>query len=174
LLTSLLKSLNSKRSIILSGKNKTYTNVFVFTTASFHPIPISFVRDNEIHVSEVNRYKIASNTNPPQSVIRHQPLRFETSQQRNIRIARELYDDLCDISVLISSIYGFQILLELGVTTVEMTMSSYLMLATILEIHSVEANTKGRFSCVIAAWLLLYAFKLISITAPCQYATSEV
>jgi len=26
----------------------------------------------------------------------------------------------------------------------------------------------------MAAWLLLYAFKLISIRAPCQYATSEV
>jgi hypothetical protein len=129
-LTSRLKSLNSKLSVILSGGNKTYTNAFVFTTAS-HPVPISFIRDNEIYVSEVNREKIASNINPPQSVIRHRPLRFEISQQWNIRSARELYDDLCDISVLINSMYGIHFLLELEAITDELTLSSYLILTTI-------------------------------------------
>jgi hypothetical protein len=174
LLTSRLKSFNSKLSVILSGGNETYTNAFVFTTASCHSVPKSFARDNVISASEFNRDKIATKINPPQSVIRHQPLRFEISQQRNIRRARELYDDLCDISVLINSMYGFQILLELFVTTVEMTLSSYFMLATIQGTFVVKVDTTGRFISLMAGWLLLYAFKLISITAPCQSATSEV
>jgi len=63
----------------------------------------------------------------------------------NIRSARELYDDLCDISLLINSMYVFQILLELGVITVELPLLSYLMLAKILGINSVEADKRGRF-----------------------------
>ena len=174
LLISRLKSLNSKLSVILSGGNETYNNAFVFTTVSFHSVPISFVRDNAIRVSEINRDKTVTIIDSPQRVNRHRPLRLEISQQRKIRSARELYDDLCDISVLINSMYGFQILLELGAITVELTLSSYLMLATILGIHSVEADAKGRFICIMVAWLSLYAFKLVSITAPCQSATSEV
>jgi len=174
LVTSRLKSLNSKLSDILSGGNDTYTNAFVFTTASYHSVPTSSLRDNLIRVSEISHDKIATNNNPPQSLYRHQPLQFEFSQQRNIRSARELYDDLCDISVLINSMYGFQILLELFVTTVEMTLSSYFMLATIQGTFAVKADTTGRFISLMAGWLLLYAFKLISITAPCQSATSEV
>jgi hypothetical protein len=174
LLISRLKSLNSKLSVILSGGKEAYTNPFVFTTASFHHVPTSFARDNAMRLSEIILDKIVPIIDSTQSVNHHRPLRFEMSQQRNICSARELYDDLRDISVLINSMYGFQILLELGVTTVELTLSSYLMLATLLGIHSVEADTKGRFICIMSAWLLLYAFKLISITAPCQYATSEV
>ena len=174
LLISRLKSLNSRLSLILRGSNETYTNAFLFTTASRHSIPKSFVKDNSIRVSEINRDKLVPIIDSPQSVNHHRKLRCEISQQRNIHSARELYEDLCDISVLINSMYGFQILLELGVITVELTLSSYLILATILGILSVEVDTTGRFICVMVAWLLLYAFKLISITAPCQSATSEV
>ena len=174
LLISRLKALNSRLSVILTGSNETYTNAFVFTTASCHSVPTSFLRDNAIRILEINRDKIVPFIESPQSVNRHQPLRFEITQQRNIRSARELYDDLCDISVLINSMYGFQILLGLGVTTAELTLSSYLMLATILGILTVEADTSARFICVMTAWLILYAIKLISITAPCQSATSEV
>ena len=174
LLISRLKSLNSKLSLILSGRNETYTNPFVFTTASCHSIPTSFVRDNETRVSEMNRNRVVPINDSPQRVNCHRTLRFEISQHKNIRSARELYDDLCDISVLINSMYGFQILVELGEITAELTVSSYLILATIQETLAVPADTKGRFICVMVAWLLLYAFKLISITAPCQSATSEV
>jgi len=174
LLISRLKALNSRLSVILTGSNETYSNAFVFTAASCHSVPTSFLRDNAIRVSEINRDKIVPFIESPQSVNRHQPLRFEITQQRNIRSARELYDDLCDISVLINSMYGFQILLELGVTTAELTLSSYLMLATILGILTVEADTSARFICLMAAWLVLYFIKLISITALCQSATSEV
>jgi len=41
--------------------------------------------------------------------------------------------------------YVFQILLELGVITVELPLLSYLMLAKILGINSVEADKRGRF-----------------------------
>jgi hypothetical protein len=174
LLISRLKSLNSRLSLILRSSNETYSDAFIFTTASCHSVLQSFVRDNAIRVSEINSDKIVPIIDSPQNFNRHRLLRFEISQQRNIRSARELYDDLCDISVLINSMYGFQILLELAVTTVELTLSSYLMLATILGILAVEADTIGRFICVMTAWLLLYAFKLISITAPCQSATNEV
>jgi len=174
LLTSRLKSLNSKLSVILRGSNETYTNAFVFTTASRHSVPKSFVSENAIRVSKINRDKIVPFIDSPQSVNRHRPLRCEISQQRDIHSARELYEDLCDISVLINSMYGFQILLELCVTTVELTLSSYLMLAAIMETLAVKIDTIGRFICLMTGWLLLYAFKLISITAPCQSATSEV
>jgi len=174
LLISRLKSLNSRLSLILRCSNETDANAFVFTTASCHLFTTSFVRENAVLVSEINREKLVPVIDSSQSVNRHRPLRFELSQQRNIRSARELYDDLCDISVLINSMYGFQILLELGVTTAELTLTWYLMVATIQGIHAVEADTSGRFICLMTPWLLLYAFKLISITAPCQSVTNEV
>ena len=174
LLISRLKSLNSRLSVILRGSNETYTNAFVFATPSCNSVPKSLVRDNAIHVSVINRDKVVPIIDSPQSINRHRQLRFEISQQRNIRSARELYDDLCDICDLINSTYGFQILLELAATTVDLTLSSFLILATILGIHAVEANITGTFICIESAWLLLYAFKLISITAPCQSATNEV
>jgi hypothetical protein len=174
LLISRLKSLNSRLSLILTGSNETDTNAFVFTTAPCHPVPTSFVRENAIRTPEINRDKIVPFIDSSQSVNRYRTLRFELSQQRNIRSARELYDDLCDITVLINSMYGFQILLELGVTTAEMTLTTYLMLATIQGRHAVEADMSGRFICLMSAWLLLYAFKMISITAPCQTLTNEI
>ena len=174
LLISRLKVLNSRLSVILTGSNETHVHAFVFTAASRHSIPTSFVRENAIRVSEINRDKIVPFIESPQSVSRHQPLRFEISEQRNIRSAREIYDDLCDIGALINSMYGFQILLGLGLATVELTLTSYLMLATILGFLAVEADTSGRFICIMTAWLLLHAIKLISITASCQSATSEV
>jgi hypothetical protein len=48
------------------------------------------------------------------------------------------------------------------------------MLATIVGIHAVDAANAGRFICLIAAWQLLHSFKLIGVTVPCQFATSEV
>jgi hypothetical protein len=173
LLISRLKSLNTRLYFILRSSNETYTSAFVLTTTLRHSVPTSFVRENEVHVPEIKRDKIVPFLESPQSVSRHRSLRFEIPQQRNIRSARELYDDLCDISVLINSMYGFQVLLELGVTTVELTLSSYLMLATIMGIIPVDTNTTGKFICLMAAWLLLYALKLISITAPCQSAAIE-
>jgi hypothetical protein len=174
LLISRLKSLNTRLYFILRSSNETYTSAFVFTTTSCHSVPTSFVRENAIHVPEIKRDKIVPFIGSPQSFSRRRPLRFEISQQRKIRSAREVYDELCDISVLINSMYGFQILLELGVATVELTLTSYLMLATIMGILSVNTDTTGRFICLMTAWLLLYTLKLISITAPCQSATSEV
>jgi hypothetical protein len=174
LLISRLKFLNSKLSLILRCSNETDTNAFVFTTASCHLVSTSFVTENAIRVPENNRDKIVPFIDSSQSVNRHRPLRFELSQQRNIRSARELYDDLCDISVLINSKYSFQLLLELGVATAELTLSSHLLVATIVGIHAVESDTTGRFICLMSAWLLLFSFKLISITVPCQFTTSEV
>jgi len=173
LLISRLKSLNSRLSVILRGSNETNTNVFVFTAASCDSVSKSSVRDNAIRVSEINRDKIISIIDSPLNVNRHRPLRFEISLQKNIRSTRELYDDICDITVLINSMYGLQILLELGSATVELTLSSFIMLATILGILAVEVQSTGNFLCLMSAWLLLYAFKLISITAPCQTATNE-
>jgi hypothetical protein len=174
LLISRLKSLNSKLDFILRNSNEPYANAFVFTSSLCHSVSTSCVNENEIRVSEIKRDKIVPFIESPQSINRLRPPRFEISRQRNIRIARELYDELCDISTFVNSMYGFQILLGLGVTTVELTLSSYLMLATIRGIHAVEADTVGKFVCLMTAWLLLYAFKLISITAPCQSATREV
>ena len=147
LLISRLKSLNSRLSVILRGSNETNTNVFVFTTAPCDSVPKSSVRDNSIRVSEINRDKIVPVIDSPQSVNHHRPLRFEISLQKKIRSARELYDDLCDISVLINSMYGFQILLELGSTTVELTLSSFLMLAIILGGSKAGIGPKVYYRC---------------------------
>jgi gustatory receptor len=70
--------------------------------------------------------------------------------------------------------YGFQLLLQIGVTTAELTLSSYLMLATILGIQNVEIDTVGQFISLMAAWQVQHAFKLIIITAPCQSSTNEI
>jgi hypothetical protein len=174
LLTSRLKSLNSRLSGILRGLNEPYADAFVFATASSHSVRKPFLKDNAIRVSDINRDKVVSIIDSPQTVHRHRPLRFEISQKRNIRSARELYDELCDINALINSMYGFQILLELGLTAAHLTLSSHLMLAAILGMLAVQADTTSAFAWLMAAWLLLYSFKLISITAPCQSATSEV
>jgi hypothetical protein len=175
LLISRLKSLNSRLSLILRGSKETYSNPFVFSTTSFHSVPNSFVRDNAIRVSEINRDIVMPNIDSPQIVNHHRQLqRFKISQQRIIRSARELYDDLCDINILINSMYGFQNLLELASVTADLSLSSFLILATTLGIHSVEANTAGGFIFLEIAWLFFYAFKLLCITAPCQSATSEV
>jgi gustatory receptor len=70
--------------------------------------------------------------------------------------------------------YGLQLLLELGTTTSELTLSSHLVLVTIFGIQRVENNSMSQFISLMSAWLFLYFFKLISITAPCQSATNEV
>jgi gustatory receptor len=69
--------------------------------------------------------------------------------------------------------YGFPLLLEICVTTVEIILSSYVLLATLLGFQNVETNAIGQFISLMTAWLIHYAFKLISITAPCQSATTE-
>jgi hypothetical protein len=172
LLITRLKSLNSKLRFILSSHYEPYTDAFVFSNAEC-PFSVSNVKENKMPVLEFKRNKISPFVESPHSTNHLRGSRFEISQQRNIRIARELYDDLCDICVLINSMYGFQLLLELGVATVELTLSSYLMLATIRGTHVVEAEAVGKFICLMTAWLLLYAFKLISITAPCHSASTE-
>jgi hypothetical protein len=47
--------------------------------------------------------------------------------------------------------YGFQLLLELGLTTVELILSSFLILATILGIQNVDTNTIGQFVSLMTA-----------------------
>ncbi|GFG32133.1 hypothetical protein Cfor_12283 [Coptotermes formosanus] len=173
-LRSRLKSLNSRLDFILRKSNEPYANAFAFTSALCNSVSTSCVKENEIRVSEIKGDKIVPFIESPGSINRLRPPRFETSRQRNIRIARELYDDLCDVSLLINSMYGFQILLALGATTVELTLSSYLVLETIRGNHAVEVDSVGKFISLMTAWLFLYAFKLISITAPCQSTTSEV
>ncbi|KAJ9580296.1 hypothetical protein L9F63_004058 [Diploptera punctata] len=87
---------------------------------------------------------------------------------------RELYDELCDVTRLINSMYGLLLLLELGVTTIELTSSLYLSLATLLKIQNVQINVIGMFSSLMFSWLILYSFKLICITMPSHLATTEM
>jgi hypothetical protein len=70
--------------------------------------------------------------------------------------------------------YGFQLLLELGVTTIELILSFHLMLTRKFGIQNVESNTVGHFVSLMSAWLLHHTFKLISITAPCHFTTNEM
>ncbi|PNF32538.1 hypothetical protein B7P43_G02458 [Cryptotermes secundus] len=170
LIRNRLQALNSRLSFML--RECVEPDFVVFSNVTRELVPRSAVMANEIPVTGVKSVK-RTFIGSPQHVNLRQPL-FKISQQRNIRSARELYDEMCDIRDLANSMYGFQLLLELGVTTAELTLSSYLMLATILGIQSVEINTIGQFISLMAAWQVQYAFKLIIITAPCQSATNEV
>jgi gustatory receptor len=69
--------------------------------------------------------------------------------------------------------YGFQLLLGLGVSTMELTSSLHFILATILGIKNLGIDSTGHIIILMTAWLLLTSFKLISITVPCQSATTE-
>jgi hypothetical protein len=171
LLRNRLQALNSKLSVIL--REPIESDFVVFNNETRELLSTSAVMRNEISVIGVKSVKRTFIGTPQHFNLLRQP-RFKISQQRNIRTARELYDVMCDISDLTNSMYGFQLLLELGVTTAELTLSSYLMLATILGIQNVEMDTVGQFIGLMAAWQVQHAFKLISITAPCQSATNEV
>lgn len=171
LLRNRLQALNSRLSSIL--RDSVEHDFVVFNNVTRELIPRSVIMRNEIPDTGVKSVKRAFIVSPQHVNLLRQP-RFKIPQQNNVHSARELYDDMCDISDLANSMYGFQLLLELGVTTAELTLSSYLMLATILGIQNVEINTIGQFISLMAAWQIQYAFKLIIITAPCQSATNEV
>jgi hypothetical protein len=171
LLKNRIQALNSRLSFILTESIE--HDFIVFNNISSDLAPRSVILRKEILVTGVKSVK-RTFIGSPQRVNLHRQPRCKVSQQRNIRRARELYDDMCDVSDLANSMYGFQVLMELGVTTAELTLSSYLMLATILGIQNVEMHTVGQFICLMAAWQLQYAFKLIIITAPCQSATNEI
>jgi hypothetical protein len=70
--------------------------------------------------------------------------------------------------------YGLQLLLEIGVSTAELISAVYFVLYIILAIQNVTVSTISKITSLMAAWLLLTSFKLISITAPCQFATNKV
>ncbi|KDR17318.1 putative gustatory receptor 28b [Zootermopsis nevadensis] len=171
LLRSRFQALNSGLGFIL--KDSVDPSI-VFTNVAHESASSSVVMRNENSVSEDKSVTIIPFRDSSQFMVNRirQP-RFKILKQKNVHDFREIYDDLCDISVLINSMYGFQLLLELGVTTFELILSSYLMLATILGIHNVETDTISQFISLMTAWLLQYAFKLISITAPCHSATTE-
>jgi hypothetical protein len=69
--------------------------------------------------------------------------------------------------------HGFQILLELCLATAELISALYFILATLLRIQYLEADTNSDFIGLMTAWLFMISFKLIGITAPCQSATTQ-
>jgi hypothetical protein len=168
LLRNRIQALNSRLTSTL--RKYTEPDFVVFNNFNSEPSP-RFVVNNKIRLTRVNRFKKTFIASPQHINLLRKPL-FKISEQRSVRGARELYDDICDVSELINSMYGFQLLLELGTTTAELTLSSYLMLVTILGIQNVEIHTVVLFISLMIAWQVQYAFKLISITAPCQSATN--
>jgi hypothetical protein len=171
LLKNRIQALNSRLSVILTEYVE--PDFVAFNNVSSDLDPRSVVLRKEIRVTVVKSVEKTFIGSPQHVNLLRQP-RCKISKQRNIRSARELYDDMCDVSDLTNSMYGLQVLLELGVTTAELTLSSYLMLATILGIQNVEIHTIGQFISLMTAWQVQYAFKLIVITAPCQSATTEI
>ncbi|KDR17317.1 hypothetical protein L798_08519 [Zootermopsis nevadensis] len=170
LLKNRLKTLNKRLGSILQESDEPYIE-----TALLINVPYNSVfshTENERLFSGMKRSSLMSHVESPQTVNR---LRQHTkiSKKWNLYNIRKLYDDLCDISVLVNSMYGFQLLLELGVTTMELASALYFILAAILKIQTFERDIIGHFISLMAAWIFLISFKLISITAPCHSATTE-
>ena len=129
---------------------------------------------DRISSSTVNTQRIGSYTDSSKVFRQAEIPRMIGSEYEFLHKLRELYDELCDVTDLINSMYGLLLLLELGVTTIELTSTLYLLLATVLQIQSVEINVIGMFSSLMVAWFILYSFKLISITMPSHSARSEM
>jgi hypothetical protein len=173
LLRSRLQALNSRLGFILRDSVEPSSDVAA-TNAPAELTSRPVIMRNERNFSEIKDVTITPFGDPRQVNLNClRQLRFKIPRQTDIHNVRELYDDLCDVGVLINSVHGFQLLLELGSTTAELLLSSYLMLAIMWRVQYVQTNIIGHFMCLMTAWLLLNAFKLISITAPCQAATTE-
>jgi gustatory receptor len=69
--------------------------------------------------------------------------------------------------------YGFQLLLEIGESTMQLITPLHYILTTILGNKNLGMDTIGHIISVGTAWLFLTSFKLISFIAPCQSATTE-
>ncbi|KAJ4433311.1 hypothetical protein ANN_15570 [Periplaneta americana] len=175
LLRSRLKALNARLSFVLRNFEESGTGIILSNNASSKKPEIPTVVGSKIfRASEIKSGKIVPFVQSPRIFNRLQTPSLKISERSTIHSLRELYDDLCDINVLINSTFGLQLLLELGVTTIELTSSLYLTLATLLRIQTVAINFIGQFTSLMLAWLLEYSFKLVSVTAPCQSAGNEV
>jgi hypothetical protein len=167
-----LQALNSKLTSILKDSEKLYSSISVFNNINRNTVSDSTVTETEINVSELN----SVNTIPLVELSQCFKSIWQRHQipQQTIRNLREIYDDLCDISVYINSMFGVQILLEIGVSTAELISAVYLILYIILARQNATAITISKIAKLMLAWLLLIIFKLISITAPCHSTTNEV
>lgn len=174
LLRNRFQALNSKLNFILKQSEGSYSKITIFTNVTHNTVSDFAVTETEINVSEPNSVATIPFVESPQFLNSLRQPRRQISQQTTIRKAREIYDDLCDISILTNSMYGLQLLLEIGVSTAELISAVYFILHTILAVPNVTAGTISKVTRLMTAWLLLTFFKLISITAPCQAATSKV
>jgi hypothetical protein len=171
LLRSRLQALNKRLSTILKEFDELYGEITLLINVTRNYV--SSYTENISSVTDTRSVALIPHVESPQllNLLRQQHLK--TSRKNNIYLIRELYDDLCDISALINSMYGFQLLLGLGVSTMEITRALYLILATTLGFQDLGIENIGHYISLMTVWLLLILFKLISITAPCQSATTE-
>jgi hypothetical protein len=168
-----LQALNSKLTFILKDSEEPYSGVSAFTNVARNTVSYSTVTETERNVSYQNSVSTVPFVDLYQCSKWIRQRRHQIPQQ-TIRNLREIYDDLCDISVHINSMYGLQILLEIGVSTAELISAVYLTLYAILASQNETAITVSKTAKLTLAWLLLIFFKLISITAPCHSATNEM
>jgi hypothetical protein len=171
LLRSRLQSLNKRLRSILKEFDEPHSEITLLTNVPHNYVSSYTEKINSVSVSR--SVALMTHVESPQLLNLLRKPHLKTSKESNIYHTRELYDDLCDISSLINSKYGYQILLGPGVSTMELTTSLHFILATPLVIKNLGVDTIGHFISLMTAWLLLISFKLISITAPCQSATTE-
>lgn len=174
LLRNRFQALNSKLNFILKQSEGSYREIALFTNLTHNTVSDFAVTETERNVSEPNSMSTIPSVESPQFLNRLRQPRRQISQQATIHKFREIYDDLCDISVLANSMYGLQLLLQIGVSTAELISAVYFILYTILAIQNMTASTISKITGLMTAWLLLTFFKLISITVPCQSATNKV
>ena len=97
-------------------------------------------------------------------------INIRISKQGRIHELRQIWDEICDIVRIINAAYGLLILLDIAIGTIELLLSSYLVLAALLKLDDINIE---QFVSLQTGWLIFYFFKLISVTAPCQSASNE-
>lgn len=90
-----------------------------------------------------------------------------------IRKLREFHDSLHDVASDINVIYGFQILVDIVNTFIDIVTTLYISIVCAKE-EAQSSNTIAYHGIIVnASWMLLFFLKLIGITLSCHFTSSE-
>ncbi|PNF16187.1 hypothetical protein B7P43_G18244 [Cryptotermes secundus] len=91
----------------------------------------------------------------------------------NIRKLREFHDSLHDVASDINVIYGFQILVDIAHTFIDITITLYISTVCAKEDAQGGSTIAYHGAIVNASWMLLFFLKLTGITLSCHLASNE-
>jgi hypothetical protein len=99
---------------------------------------------------------------------KHRDVVISTGSLRSTRLLVSLHDSVCDVSVLVNSIYSPIILLGVGNSFVTAVYVVYFIVARVLGFNTPEVNVAMHIS------LLLCTLKLLNVIRPCYTCSCEV